>query len=431
MTTAPTSVDFFISYNHADRAWAEWIAWQLEDTGYTTILQAWDFVPGSNFVVEMDRAAKISERTIAVVSPAYLGAAFPQPEWGAAFADDPEGLKRKLIPVQVEVCEPTGLLGQVVRIDLVGLDEDDARVRLLEGISGRPKPAEAPAFPGGGPSTPAPPHFPGPQPSAGGPDYGHDQTWVKLDELIFNVDELKDTGDEIRFSGQLPEHVVLRLEALRASHLGRPRVRFVHGDRVVDGDLAAIERTTRGGRTETTVVLNRVERPQATAMRAGTAGMSPDDLVEVGLRHLLLGEPLPEGLGLLEHMANPGVDWQAVEQAFDRSDEEAGPVARLVLADGLIASGNAAAISRLEIGRRQDDKRDIVLECWSLASTATWSHRSGAWREAGDGPSSAARFRKGPRSDRRLGRPIRRLARAHAPRIPSKSELVRPENRRA
>ncbi len=127
MTTAPTSVDFFISYNHADRAWAEWIAWQLEDTGYTTILQAWDFVPGSNFVVEMDRAAKISERTIAVVSPAYLGAAFPQPEWGAAFADDPEGLKRKLIPVQVEVCEPTGLLGQVVRIDLVGLDEDDAR----------------------------------------------------------------------------------------------------------------------------------------------------------------------------------------------------------------------------------------------------------------------------------------------------------------
>jgi hypothetical protein len=90
--------------------------------------------------------------------------------------------------------------------------------------------------------------------------------------------------------------------------------------------------------------------------------VSPDDLAEVGLRHLLLGEPLRERLGLLEHMANPGVDRQALEQAFERSDEEAGPVARLVLADALIGSGNAAAITRLEVGPRQDDGRDIVLE---------------------------------------------------------------------
>ncbi len=25
--------DFFISYNSADRTWAEWIAWQLEEAG--------------------------------------------------------------------------------------------------------------------------------------------------------------------------------------------------------------------------------------------------------------------------------------------------------------------------------------------------------------------------------------------------------------
>ncbi len=40
--------DFFISYNKADRPWAEWMAWQLEAEGYTTVLQAWDFLPGSN-----------------------------------------------------------------------------------------------------------------------------------------------------------------------------------------------------------------------------------------------------------------------------------------------------------------------------------------------------------------------------------------------
>ncbi len=27
--------DFFISYNRADRQWAEWIGWQLEEAGYS------------------------------------------------------------------------------------------------------------------------------------------------------------------------------------------------------------------------------------------------------------------------------------------------------------------------------------------------------------------------------------------------------------
>jgi transposase len=40
--------DFFISYTHADRGSAEWIAWELEAVGFTTLLQAWDFAPGTN-----------------------------------------------------------------------------------------------------------------------------------------------------------------------------------------------------------------------------------------------------------------------------------------------------------------------------------------------------------------------------------------------
>ena len=45
--------DFFISYTKTDKAWAEWIAWTLEAAGYSTVIQAWDFRPGSNFVLEM------------------------------------------------------------------------------------------------------------------------------------------------------------------------------------------------------------------------------------------------------------------------------------------------------------------------------------------------------------------------------------------
>src|SRR3989442_2898381 len=48
--------DFFISYTSVDASWAEWIAAELEHAGYTTIIQAWDFRPGSNFLSEMDNA---------------------------------------------------------------------------------------------------------------------------------------------------------------------------------------------------------------------------------------------------------------------------------------------------------------------------------------------------------------------------------------
>src|SRR5436305_15225920 len=55
---------FFISYNKADRSWAEWIAWQLEEAGYTTIIQAWDFRPGMSFLHKMHEAAQQAERTV-------------------------------------------------------------------------------------------------------------------------------------------------------------------------------------------------------------------------------------------------------------------------------------------------------------------------------------------------------------------------------
>jgi hypothetical protein len=94
--------DFFVSYTGANEPWAEWIAWCLESNGYTVILQKWDFLPGTNFVENMDQATKKAPRTLAVMSPAYLDAKFPRAEWTAAFAADPMGERRSLIPIRVE-----------------------------------------------------------------------------------------------------------------------------------------------------------------------------------------------------------------------------------------------------------------------------------------------------------------------------------------
>ena len=153
----------FISYTQADLSWAEWIAWQLEESGVPTILQAWDFRAGCNFVLEMDSASKQARRTIAVLSAGYVNAAYTHPEWASALARDPTGEKRILLPVRVDECILTGLLAQVVHVDLVGLAEVEAKSRLLSQIQGeRGKPCSAPPFPGssGAPAINAP-RFPG------------------------------------------------------------------------------------------------------------------------------------------------------------------------------------------------------------------------------------------------------------------------------
>jgi hypothetical protein len=146
MASEPPKV--FISYNRADRDWAEWIAGAIGRGGYQPIIQAWDFRPGQNFVLRMRQATTEADTTIAVLSEAYLKAEFTQPEWAAAFAQDPTGEKRQLIPVRVVECALTGMLAPIIHIDLVGLSEQDAERALLDGLKPSGKPAQPPPFPG-------------------------------------------------------------------------------------------------------------------------------------------------------------------------------------------------------------------------------------------------------------------------------------------
>ncbi len=184
---ADESKDFFISYNKADRSWAEWIAFELEVAHYTTIIQAWDMRPGSNFVTEMDEAAKRAERTIPVLSPAYLTSDYAFAEWAAAFRHDPTGKLGKVLPVRIEQCVVEGLLGPIIYIDFVDLDEPQAREQLLAGVKqGRAKPASV-AFPGSSTHLVPLDHpaFPGsqlqhqdvPSEKPGTRPMGHEQVW--------------------------------------------------------------------------------------------------------------------------------------------------------------------------------------------------------------------------------------------------------------
>lgn len=139
-------VSCFVSYTSADAAWAEWVAAVLREAGHRVTVQVTDFLPGENFVLRMQEAASESDHTVVIMSEAFLASRFGASEWAAAFVQDPEGKHRRLIPIAVERVSPPGLWAAIVRVSVVGLDEDDARELVLGAITPGQRPV--PIFPG-------------------------------------------------------------------------------------------------------------------------------------------------------------------------------------------------------------------------------------------------------------------------------------------
>ena len=107
--------DFFVSFNQADRAWATWVAWVLEEAGYSVFFQDWDF--SGNFVEHMNRAHTQAHRTLAVLSDNYFGSDFTLAEWSARFAQDPGAREDRLVPVKVGPLTGEMILGPIVYAD--------------------------------------------------------------------------------------------------------------------------------------------------------------------------------------------------------------------------------------------------------------------------------------------------------------------------
>ncbi|MER5466929.1 FxSxx-COOH system tetratricopeptide repeat protein [Streptomyces sp. NPDC002668] len=137
----------FISHAGADRAWAEWVAWQLQDAGYEIELDVWHSRAGDNFVLRMNEALERG-RMVALLSEAYFDTArFTTEEWTAVLA-----ARDKWVPVRVEDAPVPRIVKPLLTPELFGLDEEQARTVLLQAVQGPPgSPSSPPAFPGSGP----------------------------------------------------------------------------------------------------------------------------------------------------------------------------------------------------------------------------------------------------------------------------------------
>ncbi|MFI9835240.1 FxSxx-COOH system tetratricopeptide repeat protein [Streptomyces sp. NPDC051913] len=135
---------WFISHAGADRAWAEWIAWQLLDAGHEVELDCWDWGAGDNFILKMNAALE-QGRMLALFSPAYFEPErFTTPEWTAMLAR-----QKQITSVRIAKTPTPAILSPFIVTDLFGLDDQAAREVLLRAVNGPSRPERAPARPPG------------------------------------------------------------------------------------------------------------------------------------------------------------------------------------------------------------------------------------------------------------------------------------------
>lgn len=188
--------------------------------------------------------------------------------------------------------------------------------------------------------------------------------WVKLGDYVFRADLIDERDDTVSLEARASDDVAHAIEGLRGQQWGRSRVRLTYHAGVLDGEVASVRRTTRaGGGSTLEVTLERVARPQPNTMRSSMNSISPDDLVEAGVRHMLFGEPLPDAIGGgFGFFAETGINADDLSQAATAPNEIVEPIARLVLTEGLVGSGNAARVTRVFVGPRVGDARPVALE---------------------------------------------------------------------
>jgi hypothetical protein len=146
-TVTDATQRFFVSYAGPDRAWAEWVGWQLKRAGYQVELDRWDWRTGDDFVQRMNLALEGADAVVALFSKNYFASGrWTQEEWTATVA-----VRGRLVPVAIEPLAdddiPTLLAGKL-RKDLHGLDETGAAAALLEAVYGPVPPTGPIAFPG-------------------------------------------------------------------------------------------------------------------------------------------------------------------------------------------------------------------------------------------------------------------------------------------
>ena len=132
--------------------------------------------------------------------------------------------------------------------------------------------------------------------------------WVKVGETIFRAEVIRDLGDRFEIEAEIRDSsVVHNLEGLRPDQWNSNSETVITTPR--RSGAATVEKVTSESRSASRTAIALIGRVawadgSGDPMAAGTAGLSPEDLTELGLRVGLFGETVPERLGMMEFMVD-------------------------------------------------------------------------------------------------------------------------------
>lgn len=129
---------FFISYDTAQEALAREVVAVIEERGHDAIVQFRDFGQ-SSFVRSMREGIDRSDRFVALQSKRYWMSDHCQAEWDAAYARDPGGKNRFIIPFLVEPAPLPPIASELVYKSLFGLNAEQRSTAIAEWIDYQPK----------------------------------------------------------------------------------------------------------------------------------------------------------------------------------------------------------------------------------------------------------------------------------------------------
>jgi hypothetical protein len=133
------SHDVFVSYSHKDKSWvAAVLVKALRDNGLRVLVDESEFEPGKASIENMTDSILHSRRTLAVLTPNWVGSEWTRFEGLVTAQEDPTGARGRLLPILRAKCDPPKWLAIRSWLDFV----DDAAVsrqiaRLVRAL-GRP-----------------------------------------------------------------------------------------------------------------------------------------------------------------------------------------------------------------------------------------------------------------------------------------------------
>lgn len=141
MTTSPAefSHDVFVSYSHKDKTWvASVLVKALRDHGLRVLVDESEFEPGKASIENMTDAILQSRRTIAVLTPNWVGSEWTRFEGLVTAQEDPTGARGRLLPILRQKCDPPKWLAIRSWLDFVDDSAVSRQLSRLIRTLGRP-----------------------------------------------------------------------------------------------------------------------------------------------------------------------------------------------------------------------------------------------------------------------------------------------------